>query len=196
MVSFADKRAVIIDCGALYDDEKQRLADYIREHELTPVAHLLTHAHFDHCFGVRFVWETYGLRPVLAEEDAYLFTNQAGQLRDMVGIPYPGEPFEEYMPLSMFDLKSLNCRYIRTPGHTRGCVCYLFEEGGDKALFSGDTLFRGSIGRTDLDGGDMSVLMGSIRQLLQALPDDLTIFPGHGPRTTVSFEKQYNSYYG
>jgi len=194
IVSFEDKRAVIIDCGALYEDEKQRISDYIRDHELTPVAHLLTHGHFDHTFGTRFIYETYGLVPVLAKEDAFLFTDQVGQLRDLAGMEYPGIPFEAYTPLDEYDLHSIHCRCFKTPGHTPGGVCYLFEEGYEQALFSGDTLFRGSVGRTDHSGGDMLQLLRSIRSQLFALPDELTVFPGHGPRTNIGFEKKYNMF--
>nr|MBR6145486.1 MBL fold metallo-hydrolase [Paludibacteraceae bacterium] len=194
VVSFADKRAVIIDCGAVFQSEKQRVSDYIRDNELTPVAHLLTHGHFDHCFGVRFIWQTYGLRPVLAEEDAFIFEDQVEMLRRLTGMDYPGEPFLEYHPLAEYDLKPLHCRAIHTPGHTPGGVCYLFEEDGETALFSGDTLFRGSVGRTDHEGGNMLTELQSVRTQLFTLPDELVVFPGHGPRTSIGWEKQYNMF--
>ena len=194
VVSFADRQAVIIDCGAMYSEEKQRISDYIRDKELTLVAHLLTHGHFDHCFGVRWVWETYGLKPVLAREDAFLFEGQAVQLRKLTGMDFPGEPFTEYLPLAEYNLRPLHCRALPTPGHTPGGTCYLFSEGDETALFSGDTLFRGSVGRTDHDGGDMLTQLQSIRTQLLPLPNDLTVFPGHGPRTTIGVEKQYNMF--
>ena len=194
VVSFLDRRAVIIDCGALYDEEKRRIQEYISSNELTPVAHLLTHGHFDHTFGARFIYETYGLVPVLAQEDAFLFTDQVGQLRKLAGMDYPGIPFEAYTPLDKYDLGSIYCRALRTPGHTPGGVCYLFQEDGESALFSGDTLFRGSVGRTDHEGGDMLTQLESVRTQLFTLPDDLVVFPGHGPRTSIGWEKQYNMF--
>ena len=194
VVSFADKTAVIIDCGALYQAEKQRISDYIRDNGLTPVAHLLTHGHFDHCFGARFIFETYGLRPVLAQADDFLYVGQAEQLYKLTGMEYPEAPLTEFIPLETFNLQPLHCRYYATPGHTPGGVCYLFEDNGERALFSGDTLFRGSIGRTDHDGGNMFQLTQSIRSELFPLPDDLTVFPGHGPRTSIGYEKQYNMF--
>ena len=194
VVSFLDKRAVIIDCGALYDEEKRRIQEYISSNELTPVAHLLTHGHFDHTFGARFIYETYGLVPVLAQEDAFLFTDQVGQLRKLAGMDYPGIPFEAYTPLDEYDLGSICCRALRTPGHTPGGVCYLFQEDGESALFPGDTLFRGSVGRTDHEGGDMLTQLESVRTQLFTLPDDLVVFPGHGPRTSIGWEKQYNMF--
>ena len=194
VVSFLDKRAVIIDCGALYDEEKRRIQEYISSNELTPVAHLLTHGHFDHTFGARFIYETYGLVPVLAQEDAFIFTDQVGQLRKLAGMDYPGIPFEAYTPLDEYDLGSIYCRALRTPGHTPGGVCYLFQEDGESALFSGDTLFRGSVGRTDHEGGDMLTQLESVRTQLFTLPDDLVVFPGHGPRTSIGWEKQYNMF--
>ena len=194
IMSFPDKRAVIIDCGAFYDEEKRRIQDYISSHELTLVAHLLTHGHFDHTFGTRFIYETYGLVPVLASEDAFLYTDQVGQLLKLVGMKYPGIPFEAYTPLEDYELQSIHCRAIRTPGHTPGGVCYLFEDDSEQALFSGDTIFRRSVGRTDHDGGNMLQLLQSIRTQLFPLPDELPVYPGHGPHTTIGFEKQYNMF--
>ena len=194
VVGFEDGRAVIIDCGALFPDEKKRITDYIRSHGYTPVAHLLTHGHFDHCLGSRYVWETFGVKPVVSADDAGLFLRHGKELRQWIGMDYPEEPFTEYIPLEEYDLSSIHCQSFFTPGHTRGGVCYLIGEGGEKALFSGDTLFRGSVGRTDLEGGDMLQLLNSIRSNLFTLPDDLTVFPGHGPRTTIGFEKRYNMY--
>ena len=158
------------------------------------MAHLLTHGHFDHCFGARYIFETYGLLPVLPKADAFLYLGQAEQLRKLTGMSYPEQPLTEYLPLEGYDLQPLHCRSISTPGHTPGGVCYLFEDEGETALFSGDTLFRGSIGRTDHDGGDMFQLLDSIRRNLLPLPDELTVLPGHGPRTTIANEKQYNMF--
>lgn len=205
MVSFADGRAVIIDCGALYDREKENVRDYIQLKGLRPVAHLLTHGHFDHCWGVRYIWEQFGLRPVLCEADAFLFRDQAHQMEKLIGMPYPGEPFTEFIPLfgeptdsqseeSGALLSDLHCKAIPTPGHTPGGVCYLFEDEGEQALFSGDTLFLGSIGRTDHDGGDFGQLITSIKTQLMTLPDTLTVHPGHGPKTSIGFERNYNPY--
>ena len=194
VVSFADKNAVIIDCGALYVEEKQRISKYLSDNGLTPVAHLLTHGHFDHCFGARYIYETYGLKPVLPKADAFLYLGQAEQLCKLTGMSYPEPPLTEYIPLEEYDIHPLHCKYLSTPGHTPGGVCYLFEDDGESALFSGDTLFRGSIGRTDHDGGDMFQLLSSIRSQLLPLPDELTVFPGHGPRTTIANEKQYNTF--
>ena len=194
VVSFADKRAVIIDCGALYVEEKQRISKYLSDNALTPVAHLLTHGHFDHCFGARYIYETYKLLPVLPKADAFLYLGQAEQLRKLTGMTYPEPPLLEYLPLEEFDHQPLHCRCIPTPGHTPGGVCYLFEDDSESALFSGDTLFRSSVGRTDHDGGDMFQLLNSIRSHLLPLPDELTVFPGHGPRTTIANEKQFNMF--
>lgn len=194
IIRFADKRAVIIDCGAFNQREKEHIRSYLDEQQLTPVAHLLTHGHFDHCFGVRFIYETYGLKPVMADADAFLLRDQVHQMRSLTGMDYPEEPFTEYLPLKDYDLSPIHCKAYPTPGHTPGGVCYLFDDNGEQALFSGDTLFLGSIGRTDHDGGNFTQLIQSIQTQLMTLPDQLTVYPGHGPKTTIGFERQYNPY--
>ncbi|MBR3647523.1 MAG: MBL fold metallo-hydrolase [Paludibacteraceae bacterium] len=194
VVSFADNNAVIIDCGAFFPNEKDAVRDYIEANHLHPIAHLLTHGHFDHCFGARYIFDHYGLKPVLATQDDFLFRGQAVQMKKLIGIDPPEEPFTDFQPLAVFDLSPLHCQAIPTPGHTPGGVCYLFEDEGVQVLFSGDTLFRGSIGRTDHDGGDFATLITGIREQLMTLPESLPVYPGHGQATTIGFEKKYNPF--
>ena len=194
ILSFADQTAVIIDCGAYEPFEQQRMADYIARNGLRPVAHLLTHGHFDHCFGVRFVWETYGLKPVLSEADAVLYQNRGRQMALFLGEDGNEAPFNEYIPAKDFDFRAIHAQLLPTPGHTPGGVCYLFREDGQQVLFSGDTLFSGSVGRTDLGGGNMLTLLDSIRRQLLTLPDLVTVYPGHGPHTTIGQERLHNLY--
>ena len=156
-------RCLIIDAGPYGDKEEQRLSDYIRQHELTPVALLITHAHPDHICGQEFIERTYNIHAIVFPADGPL-TIEGWQT-----------------PITV----------LRTPGHKEDCVCYYFAD--EAILFSGDTLFQESIGRTDLPGGDMQTLLHSLESLKQ-LPDNTCVYPGHGYPTTIAHEKQYNPY--
>lgn len=191
--------AIIIDCGCYTDKEKERVANYITEHGLTLIHHLLTHAHLDHTFGARFIYEKYGLIPLLSQKDETILQHTAEQAF-MFGCPLVEPPLMRFLPLE--EDSHFFCRptpptslwsAFPTPGHTPGCVCYWFDADGENLLFTGDTLFAGTIGRTDHPGGDYSVLLHSLPQLL-TLPDDTKIFPGHGVATTLAQEKLYNTY--
>jgi len=195
ILSFADRTAVIIDCGAFETYEQKRITDYITRNGLKPVAHLLTHGHFDHCFGVRFIYETYGLKPVLSTADAGIYQKRGIQMQVFMGMGELGQPFDEFIPAETFDFAAIHAQALPTPGHTPGGLCFLFEENGEQVLFSGDTLFQGSVGRTDLGGGNMHTLLTSIRTQLLTLPDSLTVYPGHGSHTTIGQEKRYNLYF-
>ena len=157
-------RTLVIDAGMSTDREQQRFAEFITAHRLTPVALLITHTHPDHVCGVSFVEQTYHLTATIAPAEGKM---QIPQLPD----------------LQMF--------VISTPGHKEDSVCYYLPNL--HMLFTGDTLFQESIGRTDLPGGDMATLIRSLRKLT-ILPDDTDIYPGHGYPTTLAHEKQYNPY--
>lgn len=152
---------LIIDCGAYETREQERLAGYIRETNLKPVAHLITHAHPDHICGAAFIEETYGLSPIIN--------------------PAEGQLSGSFAAITV----------LRTPGHKEDCVCYYLPE--EAIIFTGDTLFQESIGRTDLPGGDYAQLMHSLEKL-KALPDETTVYPGHGYATTIAHERKYNPY--
>ncbi|MBQ2541218.1 MAG: MBL fold metallo-hydrolase [Paludibacteraceae bacterium] len=160
-----ERHAVIIDAGMLDEREQQRFADYIRHEQLTPVALLITHTHPDHVCGQEWIESTYRLKAVVFPEEGTL----------------PVPDFSERIEV------------LRTPGHKEDCVCYHLPEQG--LLFSGDTLFEESIGRTDLPGGDMHLLLQSLSRLT-TLPDDTRVLPGHGYPTTIAHERQYNPYLG
>ena len=187
--------AFIIDCGALYTSEQEAIAQYITEQHLTPIGHLLTHAHFDHTFGAMFIHQTYGLQPRFHAADAQLYAETLQQQRHFLGrpvtasMPPSGTWLDEGTPLN---LGAYRFQVLPTPGHTQGGIClYCAEEG---VLFSGDSLFRQSIGRTDLPGGDYSALIEALTRLMELLPDNVTIYCGHGPTTTAAFERQYNPF--
>lgn len=176
--------AWIVDPGS----ESERIVALCRKANLTPGAVLLTHAHFDHV----------GALPDLAAAfpDMPIYIGKY----DMKVIDHPMNQMPpEYPPISRpknlkdaAELDSLGwIKVIDTPGHTPGGVCYHFVD--DNILFSGDTLFAGSVGRTDMPGGDMTVLMRSLKALAE-LPDDTTVVPGHGPATTIGREKASNPF--
>ena len=186
---------VVIDCGAYYDSERRAVVDYIRQQQLTPRHVLCTHGHFDHCFGNDTLQETFGLLPELHRDDEFLARDLTEQAARMFGMPYdrPTPPIGRF--LSGGDIISFGnhrLTVLHTPGHSPGGVCFYCEE--EKTIFTGDTLFRMSIGRTDFEGSSWQSMLQSLRTVIAPLPDDVTAYCGHGPRTTIGEEKQFNPY--
>ena len=181
-------KAWIVDPG----QEAGRIIDLLAKKGLEPAAVLLTHAHFDHISGIPGLLAKFPELPVYVhEQDAQMFGHPLNQLPP----EYPSfaRPKNIIVFRSTFNLQpsTLNFEVIETPGHTPGGVCYYFPK--DKLLLSGDTLFAGSVGRTDLPGGDMATLMDSLQKLV-ALPDDTLVIPGHGMHTTIAAEKRGNMF--
>ena len=179
-------KAWIVDPG----QEADRIVDLLAKKGLEPAAILLTHGHFDHIGAIPGLLEKFPDLPVCVhEKDMQMFGHPLNQLPP------------EYPPVGglrgsrslrgLRDLEGLEVEIIETPGHTPGGVCYYFPK--DKLLLSGDTLFAGSVGRTDLPGGDMATLMDSL-QKLTALPDDTLVIPGHGMHTRIALEKSGNPF--
>ena len=197
IVSDSTGEAAIIDCGALFPEEQKAIADYISTHRLRPTLLLLTHGHFDHVFGCAWAAETYGLTPYMHPADEPFFAHAVRHaehfLRSCPDFTVPSR----FQPIGTPDspqtlaLGTHTLRVLHTPGHTPGGVC--FYEADEKVLFSGDTIFEESIGRTDL-GGKHEQLIHSIRTELLPLPDDVQILPGHGGPTTVGHERRYNPF--
>ncbi len=194
VVSDETKECAIIDCGAFYSEELQAIYNYILVNELKPVYCLLTHGHMDHIAGVKGICDRYNLKPVLSKKDEELYDNFHNQLKafhmkDLEGdMPAIGSYVKEGDKLP---LGNHTFSVIETPGHTRGSVFYYCQE--ESVAFSGDTLFKGSIGRTDLPGGSMFQIIQSLRMITQ-LPDDVVILPGHGDKTTIGLELASNPY--
>ena len=194
VMSDETNEAVIIDCGAFYPEEQQAIADYIEREQLTPVRLIATHGHFDHNFGNSFVWHRYGLKPEVAAEDLPLMDIRR-QMKSMMGMDYEIEQAPTERLLNTKDdvtFGSHRLRVLPTPGHSRGSVTLYCE--AEHVAFTGDTLFRMSIGRTDFEGGSWSEMCNSLKQVLAALPADTKVYPGHGPLTTIGEEVQYNPY--
>lgn len=188
------KECVVIDCGAYYPADHEALVSTISEAGLRPVRLLCTHGHLDHCFGNNTILEKYGLRPEISEADKGMLTSYQRQVRNFYQIqfdyelPAAGATFGDGDTIE-FGHSSL--KVMATPGHSRGSVCFYSPDSS--LLFSGDTLFKGSIGRTDFENGSMMQIIQSLRTLAQ-LPDDTRVLPGHGPETTIGYELSHNPF--
>ncbi len=195
VVSDDTREAVVIDCGASSAHEEKTIADYIQAEGLQ-IKHLLcTHAHFDHIFGVPFIAGKYNVNPVFHEADRPLYDSMPSQVRDFIGTTYDRilpPPAGYVTDGDRITFGTHTFEVIHTPGHSLGGVEYYCKE--EQILFSGDSLFRYSIGRTDLPGGDYRTLIESLTNRILTLPDDVTVYPGHGPTTTIGEEKRENPY--
>lgn len=190
------REAVIIDCGVQTEAEKTALRDCITKNELVVKHHFLTHAHFDHVMGCAFLYEEYGVKPEMCYhelpfyEKAEEFMETFIHRRFPLALPEAGATFANGDKIGD---GSLAFRVIATPGHTPGGVC-LQHLGDSAAVFSGDSIFKGCIGRCDLPGGDEHMLVNALQKRIMTLPDEVTIYPGHGPATTVGEERRNNCY--
>ena len=186
--------AVIIDPGCYDDAEKQELSKFIATNKLQVKRLLNTHLHIDHQFGNRFVVETYGLKPEVCKEDEFLLERIQDQYQ-MFGLKMEAKAQElgEYIIENQI-IKFGNSEFISlfVPGHSPGSMAFYSKENA--VVIAGDVLFRGSIGRTDLPGGDYAQLIQSIQHNLLILPDSTVVYSGHGPSTTIGYEKLNNPY--
>lgn len=184
---------VIIDAGCNNPAEEQRLSDYISQKHLKPVALLNTHGHFDHVLGNAYVSKKYGLSPQMHRADLPILERTETYVASFgLSVEMPPMPtlFLEDGQVIRFGDSEMSVLY--TPGHSPGGVCFYSEK--DKLLIAGDTLFRGSIGRTDLPGGDYDELISSIHTKLLVLPSDTQVFCGHGPSTAIGIEAATNPF--
>lgn len=189
------KYGCIIDCGAFEEGTWTRIRQYIESENIELTHALQTHAHFDHVYGLGFVKRDYGITPMIHSMELNVYNNVPAMASGF-GLPQPSLPLpsiEKYLSDGdIINVGELSIEVIHTPGHTPGGVCFYIEK--ENVLFSGDTLFQGSIGRTDFPGGSQSMEIESIRERLFTLPENTTVYPGHGPQTTIKYEKQYNMY--
>ena len=195
VVSDESHEAVIIDCGVMYQEEGIAITQYIRDNGLHPLHLLCTHGHFDHCMGNGLIYREFGLKPEAHIGDQFLMETMQQQTTDILGVALPMEvpPVGRYFTdKDAITFGSHTLRILHTPGHTPGGVTYYCKEEG--IAFSGDTLFRMSIGRTDFDGGSYEQIVHSLREVLAVLPPDTKVYPGHGPETTIADEIRYNPY--
>ena len=195
VVSDETRDCVIIDCGAYYDDERKAITDYISSQGLKPCRLLATHGHWDHNLGIDTIYQTYGLQVEAAKEDEFIITDIPRNFQSIIGAPlrreYPavGRFFDDD---EIIRFGNHELQILKTPGHSPGSVVFYCQQ--EHIAFTGDTLFRMSVGRTDFQGGSHEALMDSLHNVLAKLPPETVILPGHGPQSTISEEMKYNPY--
>lgn len=183
----------IIDPGCYFEEERNELVRFIHSKKLRPVYLLNTHCHLDHVFGNKFVSETWQL-PLYLHETEKMVLSFAPKSADMYGLPfenYTGE-MKWLRPGDIVKIGDNELKVLFTPGHSPGSVSFYNEEDG--YVISGDVLFSGSIGRTDLPGGNYDQLERSIKTELYVLPDETKVYSGHGGGTSIGFEKRNNPF--
>jgi hydroxyacylglutathione hydrolase len=183
----------IIDPGMETAAEQNVIVNFIRDNKLRPVLLLYTHCHIDHVLGNKFIFDQYGLKPKFHEGELPVLEAVVAYAPAM-GFRYEVSPLpDEYLPeTGTIKFGNTELTLIFAPGHSPAHLC--FYDKDDNILIGGDVLFRNSIGRTDLPGGNFTQLINNIEQKLFTLPDDCTVYPGHGPETTIGFEKQTNPF--
>lgn len=187
-----NKRALCIDPS----DKGTKIYEYMKELGVELDTILLTHSHFDHILGVERLLELAKVKMIAGEDERELCENPELNMSKDIRRPTTVAPdyFCKDGEILEFKEAQLRCRVLFTPGHTKGSICFYFEE--DKVLISGDTLFLESVGRADLPTGSMGQLVRSVKEKLFPLDDDTLVYPGHGDETTIGHEKKYNPYVG
>ncbi len=184
------KQAVVIDPG----DELERITDCLRRHDLHVASIVATHAHIDHVGALAELKRSTGSAVLMHEADIPLY-RQLAQQATWLGVPSPpiGEVDDQLVDGGRIEFGAKTLEVSHTPGHSPGSVCLTLAQDRP-ILFAGDTLFAGSIGRTDLWGGSLEQILKSIRFKLLTLPDDVLVIPGHGPQTTIGAERRTNPF--
>jgi hydroxyacylglutathione hydrolase len=183
------REAIVIDPGDDIDD----VLALVRKHHLTVKQIVVTHAHIDHVGGAMKLRKLTGA-PVLLNQNDYALLNMLDVQAAWIGVPPPENVTIDHSLEHMDKVKagSLEAGVIHTPGHTEGSICLYFP--AEKKLIAGDTLFAGSIGRTDLPGGSYQKILNSLHEHVLALPDETIVVPGHGPLTTLADERETNPF--
>ena len=182
------RECVIVDPG----EEAGNIADFIEKKELKPVAILLTHGHFDHIGAVDEIRNRYGIKVYAAAAEKETLENPDINLSSQFGSGYTVKADEFLNDGQEIELLGEKVRCLLTPGHTKGGMCYYFTGSG--ILFSGDTLFQQSVGRTDFPGGSTAQIVQSLHKLVDSLPEETEVFPGHDVSTSIGYEKRYNPF--
>lgn len=188
-------QAVVIDCGCFSEDERNELNRFLEENKLKLAALLCTHLHIDHIFGNDFIKKTYGLSAQAGEADDFLVKNavEYAALLGITGITPPPPVGKFLRDGDIVKFGDTELKVIAVAGHSPGGLCFYNEQ--DRLLIAGDVLFAGSVGRSDLPGGNACQLIDDIRKKIFVLPDDVKVIPGHGPATTIGQEKRHNPFF-
>jgi hydroxyacylglutathione hydrolase len=188
-----DKNCVIIDPGCFGAAEQEKIISFIETRSLKPTAIVNTHYHIDHVLGNDFIKEKYAIKIKANKEGEKIWSNM-GYYSQMLGVDPSGfsAPDEFIDENVLIQVGASTLQVLYTPGHAAGSICLYCKESG--FVVTGDVLFDGSIGRTDLPTGDYDVLRDSIFQKLYTLPDETIVYPGHGPSTTIGKEKMSNPF--
>ncbi len=195
-----------VDPGCYNQEELSQITDYVTGRGLTPVCIMLTHAHFDHIYGMAALAKEYGIPVYAHREEMFTITATNPQVCAAYGLELPDtfpmlknfsdahlpSRFEWAGEGEVIEVGKLRFEVFETPGHSRGGLC--FYERTEGVLFSGDTLFAGAIGRTDHPGGDYDSLMKSIFEKLMVLDGQVAVIPGHGPETDIATERNTNPF--
>ncbi|MBO4903836.1 MAG: MBL fold metallo-hydrolase [Lachnospiraceae bacterium] len=178
--------------AVVIDPAKDGLYEKLADNDIKVRGILLTHGHFDHIMGVHSLAEKSGCKVYALTAEDELCRNAYLNSSEQIRRPYTVEPDILLTDQDEIEIAGIKFKVFATPGHTIGSCCYYIES--EKWLFSGDTLFRGSIGRSDLPTGSGEDIMNSVQKLIETFDDDVKVYPGHGDSTTIEFEKNYNPY--
>ncbi len=193
VLSDDSKECIIVDCGCGTENEFRRLEKYIAENELKPVMMVNTHGHFDHAMGNSWLATTYNIPSYIHAADEALLAQTAAIAANFgYKVDNPPKPSFYLEDQQVLTFGRSELQVLHTPGHSKGCVCLYSSE--NNFILTGDTLFQGCIGRTDLPGGDYDEIMDSLFKKILTLPDDTVVHPGHGPASTIGDEKLTNPF--
>ncbi len=186
-------RCIVIDPGMSEEAEIKEFDDFVEERNLQIEKILLTHGHFDHIWGVNHVKNKYSVEVYSHKNDLFLIED-AASYASVYGLDFPGavEVDNFLTGTDSIDFAGTKIEVLHTPGHSPGHLTFVFDEY--EIVFTGDVLFKGSIGRTDLPGGDLDALMDSLWRKVLVLDERFTVFPGHGEKTTIGIEKNSNPF--
>ena len=184
---------IIIDAGCYFDDEKKELDEFIASNDLKPVKLVNTHCHFDHILGVNYCRSKYGIPFFAHQADAFLI-ERAVESGERFGVPVePIDPPDGFLEEGQsVEFGNSVLEMIHGPGHAPGSI--VFHHSQQKFVIAGDVLFYGSIGRTDLPMGSFEQLTSNIKNKLFILPEETVVYCGHGPETSIGFEKKHNPF--
>lgn len=194
IIDNATNSCAVIDPGCFFDEEKNKLKNFIVANNLTLQKILFTHCHLDHAFGAHFIWTEFKNIEVCAHKNEKLFIDDAinQSLRFGIKMEQPPKISHYINHGDVISVGNLNLVAIHVPGHSSGSICYYHADS--QSLICGDVLFAGSIGRSDLPGGNQQLLISGIKERLLVLPNETIVYSGHGPTTTILAEKNTNPY--